>query len=62
MNAQTDRTHEQRIVALEQLAIALASDLLAVVQRTRQVAGHVETLPQYLAALRERGEKATAGK
>ncbi len=53
------KTHEDRIAALEALVLALADDMLAVVQKTRQVAGHTLTLPEYLAALRDRGESAT---
>ena len=34
------KTHEDRIAALEALGLALADDMLAVVQKTRQVAGH----------------------
>jgi hypothetical protein len=55
--SKTPQTHDDRITALEALTIALASDLLATVQRSRLVAGHTESLPAYLAALRERGER-----
>jgi hypothetical protein len=53
------KTHADRIATLEALVIALADDMLATAQRTRVIAGHTLTLDQYLAALRERGERAT---
>jgi hypothetical protein len=58
----TPKTHDDRITDLEHLVLALASDLLAHAQRSREIVGHTLTLRQYLAGLRERGERESAAK